>query len=140
MRESTLRRVLFPAPFRPMMPTTSPTVTSKVTSLRAQNRSAGRGVGRALNGIRGKAPEDGDDGFSCRLVRRASVSEPILLTQTAHSDRESGHAESLFCHSPRPPLVKHAGAVSPDGFDSAFWIEDDIEKMKADEPDKARVS
>src|SRR5215831_14581511 len=37
MRERIFRSVLLPAPFGPMMPTTSPTPTLKVTSLSAQN-------------------------------------------------------------------------------------------------------
>src|SRR5215471_15757154 len=36
IRESTLSRVLLPAPLRPMRPTTSPLLTSIETSLRAQ--------------------------------------------------------------------------------------------------------
>ena len=36
MRERILSRVLFPAPLRPMIPTTSPRLTSKETSSRAQ--------------------------------------------------------------------------------------------------------
>ena len=39
MRLRILRRVLLPAPFRPMMPMTSPCLTSKLTSLSAQNSS-----------------------------------------------------------------------------------------------------
>src|SRR3954471_20611752 len=37
MRERILSSVLLPAPFGPMMPTTSPTPTLKLTSLSAQN-------------------------------------------------------------------------------------------------------
>src|SRR3990170_5016951 len=39
MRERILRRVLLPAPFRPMMPMTSPSFTSNETSSSAQNGS-----------------------------------------------------------------------------------------------------
>src|ERR1035437_2238638 len=39
MRERILRRVDFPAPFLPMMPTTSPFLTSKLMSLRARKVS-----------------------------------------------------------------------------------------------------
>ena len=35
-RERSLSKVDFPAPFLPMIPTTSPSLTSKVMSLRAQ--------------------------------------------------------------------------------------------------------
>src|SRR6185503_1112742 len=40
MRDRILSRVLFPAPFAPMMPTTSPTPTSKLTSRSAQKSVA----------------------------------------------------------------------------------------------------
>src|SRR5437660_7505668 len=43
MRLRILSRVDLPAPFRPMMPTTSPCLTSKETSFRAQKSSEGRG-------------------------------------------------------------------------------------------------
>src|SRR5262249_53194476 len=39
MRLRILRSVLLPAPFRPMMPTTSPLATSKLKSFSAQNSS-----------------------------------------------------------------------------------------------------
>ena len=39
IRLMILSRVLFPAPLRPMIPTTSPQFTSKVTSWRASNFS-----------------------------------------------------------------------------------------------------
>src|SRR5271157_5548579 len=39
MRDSNFKRVLLPAPFRPMMPTDSPRWMSKLTSLSAQNSS-----------------------------------------------------------------------------------------------------
>jgi hypothetical protein len=39
MRLKIFSNVLFPAPFRPMMPTTSPRLTSKETSLSAQKSS-----------------------------------------------------------------------------------------------------
>src|SRR5262245_14575560 len=39
MRLSIFSKVLLPAPFRPMIPITSPFLTSKETSLRAQNVS-----------------------------------------------------------------------------------------------------
>src|SRR5258707_4523021 len=40
MRERILRRVVLPAPLRPMRPRTSPSLTSKETSLRAQKVSS----------------------------------------------------------------------------------------------------
>ena len=40
MRDRIFHNVLFPAPFRPISPTTSPVRTSKLTSRRAQNVSA----------------------------------------------------------------------------------------------------
>src|SRR2546421_711353 len=46
MRERIFRSVDFPAPLRPMMPTTSPRLTSKETSLRAQNVSGEAGSGK----------------------------------------------------------------------------------------------
>ena len=39
MRETIFSSVLLPAPFRPMMPTTSPSLTSKETSFKAQKCS-----------------------------------------------------------------------------------------------------
>src|SRR5262249_19274871 len=42
-----LRSVLLPAPFRPMIPKTSPSLTSKLTSSRAQNRSPRRSAWRS---------------------------------------------------------------------------------------------
>src|SRR5665213_1758018 len=46
IRLRILRRVLLPAPLRPIRPTTSPLLTSKLTSLRAENRSRGWGAKR----------------------------------------------------------------------------------------------
>ncbi len=46
MRESTLSRVDFPAPLRPMIPTMSPSATSKLTSRSAENVSTVPSSGR----------------------------------------------------------------------------------------------
>src|SRR2546423_14420525 len=46
MRERIFKSVDFPAPLRPMMPTTSPRLTSKETSFRAQNVSGEAGSGK----------------------------------------------------------------------------------------------
>src|ERR1700689_365665 len=53
MRDRIFSRVLLPAPFRPIMPTTSPCLTSKLTSFRAMNCSTSllRNGWRSLSSI-----------------------------------------------------------------------------------------
>lgn len=75
IRERIFRRVLFPAPFRPMMPRTSPRLSSKETSFRAQNSS--------------DEPLDGLDTCSTRRLLWSSAVHAWEMTSRKLSRRTS---------------------------------------------------
>ena len=73
MRERILRRVLFPAPLRPMRPSTSPCLTSKLTSWSAQ--IVGTTPGLPDFSLRKKLPQ---------APYRRTRSLPQIVTQGHH--------------------------------------------------------
>ena len=90
-----------PAPFLPLMPTTSPCLTSKLTSLRAQKSSEDGGRRAEDGGRRAEGgPEALGDAFRlvCQDVSQCGVALPVglvpdsvLLTEVFDGDDRFGH-------------------------------------------------
>ena len=79
IRARILSRVDFPAPFRPMMPTTSPAAISNDTSLTAQNHSC---PGCDHGAVEGRAHSDMIDSdrrpYGARCVRSGIACRRLL--------------------------------------------------------------
>ena len=90
IRERILSSVLLPAPFRPMIPTTSPAAMSKVTSRRAQKVSGGRRRGRCASRAAGrrKAPAER---LADGPVRDSSAAEAVFLPEVPNPNYGVAH-------------------------------------------------
>lgn len=75
MRLRIFSRVLFPAPFRPMMPTTSQRLTSKETSLSAQNSSEVGGRKAEGEGRKEEVEEAADAGLASQMIKASRMLE-----------------------------------------------------------------
>ena len=88
MRDRIFSSVVLPAPFRPMMPSTSPAATSKRDVVERPDPSRARGCRAARDGSAG-APLRGDR-VAQRPVEHVALAEPVALAEVADLTRSRG--------------------------------------------------
>ena len=86
IRDSIFSKVLFPAPLRPMIPTTSPWGTSNDTSLTAQNSSIDASLPLRLRNRRHGAVAAAVNASRKVVCRSILMSELIKLAKAFHDD------------------------------------------------------
>ena len=95
IRESSLSSVLLPAPFRPMIPTTSPGATVKFTLRRAQSTSRCGFARLRLPKHRQRAARALRNAVAQALVALLLGTKSILLANVLRVYREFSHAGFL---------------------------------------------